>query len=99
MITLPMMEYSKEDAKICYDKMMEYGFDAVNFINQYSAPITSFKDKAIHRLIYDIKGLDIRKYDYKQFECPLDSVENVFPSILPNWDHTPRTGKKGILLL
>lgn len=90
--------YLKEEAEDYYDKMMDFGFDAVNMINSYSAPITSFKDKAIHRIIYDLKGLDIRKYGYKQFECALDSVENVVPSLLPNWDHTPRTGKSGVML-
>ena len=24
-----------------------------------------------------------------------DTRENVFPSVIPNWDHTPRSGKEG----
>ena len=27
----------------------------------------------------------------------VDSAENIFPSILPNWDHTPRSGKRGVV--
>lgn len=92
-------KYSLENAENYYNEMMQYGFDAVNIINSYSAPITSFKDRLVHRVVYDIMKLDLRKYIYDQFKCPLDSREDVFPSILPNWDHTPRTGKSGIVLV
>lgn len=27
-----------------------------------------------------------------------DSIRNVYPSIIPNWDHSPRSGKRAILL-
>lgn len=91
-------EYNEEKAKGYYNEMMDFGFDAVNIINSYSAPIKSFKDRFLHRIIYDVMKLDLRKYCYEQFECPLDNLENVFPSILPNWDHTPRTGKSGVIL-
>ena len=37
------------------------------------------------------------KYEYpevvKNFFAPEDSWENVFPTILPQWDRSPRTGK------
>jgi len=91
-------KYSEEKARSYYDEMMDLGFDAVNIINSYSAPIKSMRDKIKHKVIYNVMKLDLRKYCYDQFECPLDSLENVFPSILPNWDHTPRTGKSGIIL-
>lgn len=28
---------------------------------------------------------------------PEDSLPNVYPSIVPNWDHTPRSGRAGYL--
>ena len=28
----------------------------------------------------------------------LDKAQDVYPTIVPNWDHTPRSGKKGFLL-
>ncbi len=90
--------YSKDLADKYYNEMMDWGFDAVNIINSYSAPIRSFKDKLLHKIIYNVMKLDLRKYSFKQFECPLDHITNVFPSILPNWDHTPRTGKSGVIL-
>ena len=90
--------YSKENADSFYEEMMGFGFDAVNIINSYNSPIKSLWEKAIHKIIYSTSGLDLRNYCYEQFECALDDRENVFPSLLPNWDHTPRTGKKGIIL-
>lgn len=27
-----------------------------------------------------------------------DTLENVFPSVIPNWDHTPRSGRQGIIM-
>ena len=39
---------------------------------------------------------DIRKYDFDLMKDTTDSINNVFPTIYPNWDHTPRSGYKGI---
>ena len=90
--------YSQEKAEHFYDTMMDTGFDAISITNSYSAPITSLKDKIIHKIIYDVRKLDMRRYCYEQVACPLDSRENVIPSILSNWDHTPRTGKSGVIV-
>ena len=27
----------------------------------------------------------------------MDKEEDLIPSIIPNWDHTPRSGKKGVI--
>ncbi len=40
----------------------------------------------------------IAPYDMKAFHTELDTEENVFPTVTPNWDHTPRTGKNGSVL-
>ena len=41
-------------------------------------------------------------YEYKDamryFSGPEDSLENVYPTLVPNWDHSPRTGKYGSIL-
>lgn len=91
--------HTKKSAEDYYTEMMSMGFDAVSIINAYNAPLT-FKEKVLHKILFNLLRVtpDIRPYQYKQFECAIDHYENVFPSILPNWDHTPRTGKKGIVL-
>lgn len=97
-IAIGQSKYGESACEIYYDEMISLGFDAVSIINAYRAPIKSFKDKLFHKFFYHFYNLDMRKYCYEQFECPLDSRENVFPSILPNWDHTPRTRRNGVML-
>ena len=97
-IAIGQSKYGEKACESYYDEMVSLGFDAVSIINAYRAPITSFKDKLVHKFFHHFLNLDMHKYCYEQFECPLDSRENVFPSILPNWDHTPRTRKNGVIL-
>lgn len=33
----------------------------------------------------------------KFFSKSVDKEENIIPTIIPNWDHTPRSGKKGVV--
>ncbi len=85
------------------DKLIEMGFDAVNTNGLWEAK------KACPSILYKIKQKLKRRllgmpniYDYKSiypyFERPFDSDENVFPTIFPNWDHTPRSGSAGYVL-
>lgn len=92
--------YDLERATATLNYLLELGFDALNVINAYNAMITDFKYRFIRRLFVKQLGLipDVRPYQYEQFHCPLDGNDKVFPTILPNWDHTPRSGKKGIVL-
>lgn len=41
--------------------------------------------------------VDYRRFTEKVF-TRYDSAENVFPTIIPNWDHSPRSGKGGIVV-
>jgi len=34
----------------------------------------------------------------KWFSGPEDKESNVFPCLFPNWDHSPRSGREGIIL-
>ena len=92
--------YDLESATSSLDYVLERGFDALNVINAYNWPITDFKYRFIRKVFFKQLGLipDVRPYRYEQFQCPLDGSDKVFPTILSNWDHTPRSGKKGIVL-
>ena len=35
--------------------------------------------------------------DIPGFSNDTDREENAFPCIIPNWDHTPRSGKRGMV--
>lgn len=92
--------YDIHRAKLFLNDVMTDGFDALNVINAYDWPITDLKYRLKRKVFFKQLGLipDVRPYCYEQFQSPLDDDEKVFPTILPNWDHTPRTGRKGIVL-
>ena len=50
---------------------------------------------------YSLFGL-LRKQDYRRFleygfDPEFDSLENVAPQLIPNWDNTPRALKRGLV--
>ena len=91
-----------EDA---YAARMADGFDAVNFVNTVNrtAKDISLGVHILRRLFHKnpkfriLPGLNT--YNPKLYETPLDTKENVFPSVLPNWDHTPRSGLRGEVIV
>lgn len=92
--------YDSERATSFLNYVLEQGFDALNVINGYNWTITDFRYRIIRKVFFKQLGLipDVRPYRYEQFQCPLDGSNMVFPTVLSNWDHTPRSGKKGIVL-
>lgn len=80
------------------------GFDAINVVNVWTKELEQypFWNKVVRKLFYKNEKFrlvpDLRPYLPELFRCPMDDAENVFPSVAPGWDHTPRTGKKGICL-
>ena len=98
-VAIGLSIYDKAEADKYYSQMMEKHFDGVSIINSYCAHL-SFVRRWFRRLTYSWVNIfpDLRPYTYEQFKCDIDHYENAFPAILPNWDHTPRTGKKGIVL-
>lgn len=61
--------------------------------------------KGISRILYKIRRLitrQVRVDSYptfvKNLATLIDTEENVYPTILPNWDHTPRSGRNGFVL-
>jgi hypothetical protein len=46
-----------------------------------------------HGQIFDYSKL------WKYFTGKEDELENCYPSIIPNWDHSPRSGRKGHIFI
>lgn len=79
------------------------GFNGVNIIRldrslQLRNVLSKFFNKAVRTvmrrpLIYSYKKA------MKNFTNKLDEEELIFPTIISNWDHTPRSGKNGMVLL
>ncbi len=88
--------------KALSDRQAE-GFDSIivqnHWVNFTEMP---FWNRLLRKFFYKNEKFrlvpDLRPYQPELFRCAMDDNENVMPSVLSNWDHTPRTGKKGIVL-
>lgn len=84
------------------EKMLNYGFDAVNFIRltRYLEQ-RSFWSKVIERCNRVFRGIPL-VYAYRKFipffSAPIDADPHVIPTIIPGWDHTPRSKKMGLVM-
>lgn len=84
-------------------KLLDAGYDAVNIVRlfEYQRIGLSFLQMAFNKI-----NREIFKHgfwcQYKEamsyFSGPEDRVENVYPTMVPNWDHSPRTGRQGAIL-
>jgi hypothetical protein len=81
-----------------YDKAINIGYDMVNIVRIRDIERVKFGN--IYSKIRWRIGLK-RVYNYKDAINHLqgieDSYENVAPTIVPNWDHSPRSGKNGLI--
>lgn len=89
------------DAKKNYDASLSRGLDAVNSVNLRRAEMLAVGKyaKMLDRLINRVfPGGKVEKYDYKKVIDNLftdeDRLENIYPTIIPRWDKTPRVGKR-----
>lgn len=84
-----------------YNFLLDRGFDAVNSWGLYRSEVLSkgLLYKYYTRLLNKtFKGIVTEKYKYKKlikhFYANEDKWENVYPTIIPNYDRSPRSGKK-----
>jgi hypothetical protein len=84
-------------------KLKSLGFDAVNIVRigeyRYNKnvvkriPFELFKFKILHRPLV-LNYSFISKYFIDE---SVESEDDIFPTLIPNWDHTPRSGNLGSL--
>ena len=88
----------------CLEKRLKEGFEAINVVNVYTKEVGRYPlwNKIVRRLFYKNERFrfvpDLRPYLPDIFRCPYDEKVTVIPSVAPDWDHTPRTGKIGVAL-
>jgi hypothetical protein len=94
------------DLRNSLDEIKNTGVDAVNTtrLNNYIINHRSFFKKALGRfrkivygsaLAYTFPYATMSKYFIVSEE---DQQENVYPSIIPGWDHTARSGREGMVM-
>lgn len=88
-----------ESSEKVYNNMLSLGFDAVNSFGKSRAEMIvagKYKRAINFRLREIFSFLPTLKYDFpkitKYMYAPEDAWENVYPTIFPGWDRTPRTG-------
>ncbi|QKJ31479.1 glycoside hydrolase family 99-like domain-containing protein [Mucilaginibacter mali] len=86
------------------EKIFSQGFNGINTIGTANA-----YQKIQGRLLYKLRlkimiklgGLLLNRYDYKaiikNIFTSYDSNENVYPSIMPQWDNSPRSGRRSVI--
>ena len=92
------------NSKKMYEDVLKVGFDAVNSwgIDRVEMIVGGMLKTIFSRVSAKIfKKTILRKYDMKDlvenYYVPEDSLENVFPTIIPNWDRSPREGKNAAI--
>ena len=85
-------------------KLRELGFDAVNILRLFHFIKKSYSllDRIVMKLRHKIFHLG-RVVDYslaaKFFTGEEDTLNYCYPTIIPNWDHSPRSGRNGHILI
>ncbi len=78
------------------------GFNAVNSVRLgevlWQRSIIEKTFNKIYRQLFHLPYIIKYKKAFKYFTHEVDKAENVFPSLIPNWDHTPRSKSGGFLL-
>lgn len=81
-----------------YDDVLNLGFDGVNPFGDTRAQILSSSYITYYwkRLLMHYNIKTVAKYNYqdiiRHYYCPSDNKENIYPTIIPNFDRTPRAG-------
>lgn len=91
--------YDRIDSIETLKRYQEFGFDGMNSINMFRNH-HGLWHKIKKRVFIRFLGLpDIRQYNLEIMKDKSDDEDNVFPTVYPNWDHTPRTGRRGICVV
>lgn len=92
---MPNLKSSKDD----YDSMLNQGYDGLNSIGQVRAEM-SYYNKYINLAILGLRKYlpfyPTTRFNYpklvKNMFCPEDAWDNIFPTVYPQWDRSPRAG-------
>ena len=91
--------YDHLDTKETFGIYKKMGFDGMNVINMYESGSSFWYKVKKHVWMKWLRKPDIRPYDISLMKGDMDGSPNIFPTIYPNWDHTPRTGYRGVCVV
>lgn len=82
-------------------KILEMGFDGVNSCRLNRNMIRGigwFVRKSLSMIFNTPRRTKYKKYYPKLISSIEKTTGNIYPTLIPNWDHTPRSGTKGDLM-
>lgn len=85
------------------DSIISKGFYAVNNLglwtsrSRYRTFLRKCWDK-VSPYLFGVPNVCNYKYIYPYFVSEIDRRNDVFPTLIPNWDHSPRSGKNAYIL-
>lgn len=88
-----------KSSAILFHNTLELGFDAVNSFGKRRGEMLAIGKfrSLLNKVLMKLHLMNSINYDYSKtvegFFAPEDKWENVFPTIMPNWDRTARVGK------
>ena len=94
----------ESDARRDVNSIIELGFDAVSYtrLNNYQQSALNLFERAIAKLrtvFFSIPRVyNFRKVSKYFIDESTDINERIIPTIISGWDHTPRSGKDGLVL-
>lgn len=87
-----------------YQKILDKGFNAIAPSNLWLAESKvrgKFRKLIEHKIREKFSYIWLNKYNYKDiinnFYTEFDYRENCYPSIVPQWDRSPRAGRKAVI--
>lgn len=91
-------------------EILNFGFDGVNTYRMGEAAETIMNSSLVHRMKRKLFSYNIKwKYTQngvfqysriiKQLIDEEDSKDNIYPTVLPNWDNSPRSGLRSRIVL
>lgn len=95
---------NKDITRATVRRLLDMGFDAVNTVGLWEARTADKTGRirhSLHKLGTFLFGIpNAYRYEklYGKFLSDTDSAAEVYPTLIPNWDHTPRSGRAGYLL-
>ena len=94
-----------KSSAVLFQNTLDLGFDAVNSLGKRRGEMLAIGRfrSLFNKLLIKLHLMNSINYDYSKtvagFFAPEDAWENVFPTILPQWDRTARVGKaEGVYL-
>lgn len=94
--------YTSTSIEEYLNTMKNNGFDAINIVNRFRRGVNqlSIPMRIMRKIFHKWLKLtpEIFPYDIDVMHTEYDEYENVIPTITPNWDHTPRSGYRGVVL-